>query len=243
VVTAQRREQKLNDVGIAVSVISAKDLRALNINNATDIVRAIPNLKYNAYGSSQVVFNIRGVSQNDYGDQQEPPVAVYQDDSYAASITTELPDLRPCTHRGAARAAGHAVRSQRHGRRGTVHFEPADPRSGGYLQATTGSYNQSIVEGAISGGLTNTLTARVSGIYDRDSGYIKNLMPGAKDLGANNHWALRGILQWDPTSDFRAPDRALFAGRPRTAGGRLFVHARLPQRAVPGRIPRRQPGL
>jgi iron complex outermembrane receptor protein len=88
VVTAQRREQKLNDVGIAVSVISAKDLRALNINNATDIVRAIPNLKYNAYGSSQVVFNIRGVSQNDYGDQQEPPVAVYQDDSYAASITT-----------------------------------------------------------------------------------------------------------------------------------------------------------
>ena len=40
----------------------------------------------NAYSSSQVVFNIRGVSQNNYGDQQEPPVAVYQDDSYSSSI-------------------------------------------------------------------------------------------------------------------------------------------------------------
>ena len=40
----------------------------------------------NAYSSAQVVFNIRGVSQNDYGDEQEPPVAVYQDDSYSSSI-------------------------------------------------------------------------------------------------------------------------------------------------------------
>ncbi len=88
VVTAQRREQKLQDVGIAVTVLGKKELSNLNITNATDIVRAIPNLKFNAYSSSQVVFNVRGVSQNDYGDQQEPPVAVYQDDSYASSITT-----------------------------------------------------------------------------------------------------------------------------------------------------------
>src|SRR5579863_3443645 len=88
VVTAQRREQRLNDVGIAVSVLGAQQIKNLNITDATDIARAVPNLKFNAYGSSQVVFNIRGVSQNDYGDQQEPPVAVYQDDSYSASITS-----------------------------------------------------------------------------------------------------------------------------------------------------------
>ena len=58
----------------------------LNITTATDIVKAVPGLKMNAYSSAQVVFNIRGVSQNDYGDQQEPPVAVYQDDSYSSSI-------------------------------------------------------------------------------------------------------------------------------------------------------------
>ena len=52
VVTAQRREQKLNDVGIAVSVLSAKEIKALNIVNATDVVRPIPNLKFQCPGSS-----------------------------------------------------------------------------------------------------------------------------------------------------------------------------------------------
>jgi len=86
VVTAQKREQNIQDVGIAVTPIGEDALKDLNITTATDIVRAVPSLKMNAYSSAQVVFNIRGVSQNDYGDQQEPPVAVYQDDSYSSSI-------------------------------------------------------------------------------------------------------------------------------------------------------------
>jgi iron complex outermembrane receptor protein len=62
-----------------VTPLSEEMLKNLNINTATDIVRAVPSLSMNAYSSSQVVFNIRGVAQNSYGDEQEPPVAVYQD--------------------------------------------------------------------------------------------------------------------------------------------------------------------
>ena len=86
VVTALRREQNLQDVGVSVTALGSEALSDLNITTATDITRAVPSLKMNAYSSSQVVFNVRGVSQNDYGDQQEPPVAVYQDDSYSSSI-------------------------------------------------------------------------------------------------------------------------------------------------------------
>lgn len=68
VVTAQRREQKLQDVGIAVTPLGEETLQNLNITTATDIVRAVPSLKMNAYSTAQVVFNTRGVSQNDYGD-------------------------------------------------------------------------------------------------------------------------------------------------------------------------------
>src|SRR5262245_61948694 len=45
VVTAQRREQKLQDVGIAVTPLSDRALEDLNITNATDIVKAVPSLK------------------------------------------------------------------------------------------------------------------------------------------------------------------------------------------------------
>ncbi len=88
IVTAQRKAERLQDVGISVTALATDQLKQMDVNNATDLVRAVPSLKLNAFSSSAVVWNVRGVSQNDYGDQQEPPVAVYQDDSYSSSINT-----------------------------------------------------------------------------------------------------------------------------------------------------------
>ena len=205
VVTAQRREQKLQDVGIAVTVLSKKELANLNISSATDIVRAIPNLKFNAYGSSQVVFNIRGVSQNDYGDQQEPPVAVYQDDSYSASITSASFPVFDLARIEALRGPQGTLFG-RNATGGAVQFISSQPteETSGYITGTYGRFNQSIIEGALSGKLANNLTARISGQYDRDDGYIKNITPGQADRGADNHWALRGIVLWTPSNDFKA---------------------------------------
>ncbi len=205
VVTAQRREQRLQDVGIAVTVLNGAQLQNLNINNATDIVRAIPNLKFNAYSSSQVVFNIRGVSQNDYGDQQEPPVAVYQDDSYASSITTASFPIFDLARTEALRGPQGTLFG-RNATGGAVQFisnQPTDALEG-FLSGTYGRYNQTIIEGAISGPLTQQLKVRLAGIYDHDDGYIKNITPGQPDRGGNNHWALRGIAEWDPSSNFKA---------------------------------------
>src|SRR5262245_42910934 len=152
VVTAQRREQRLQDVGISVTALGDEQLEDLNINTATDIVRAVPSLKMNAYSSSQVVFNIRGVAQNSYGDEQEPPVAVYQDDSYSSSINlASFPvfDLeRVETLRGpqgtlfGRNATGGAI--QFISRKPTKEFE-------GYSSLTFGKYDQTVFEGALSG--------------------------------------------------------------------------------------------
>ncbi|HCF24797.1 MULTISPECIES: TonB-dependent receptor [unclassified Novosphingobium] len=205
VVTAQKREQKLRDVGIAVSVVGEEDVQRMGINNAIDVVRAIPNLKYNAYGSSQVVFNIRGVSQNDYGDQQEPPVAVYQDDSYASSITTASFPVFDLARVEALRGPQGTLFG-RNATGGAVQFvsnQPTDTFEG-YASLTYGRYNQTIFEGALSGPLGESLSARISGIYNRDDGYMENITPGEKDRGANNHWALRGILAFEPSSSFTA---------------------------------------
>lgn len=205
VVTAQKREQKLRDVGIAVSVLNSDAVKDMNIVTATDIVRAVPNLKFNAYGSSQVVFNIRGVSQNDYGDQQEPPVAVYQDDSYASSITTASFPVFDMARVEVLRGPQGTLFG-RNATGGAVQFisnQPTDLAEG-YLSATYGSFNQTILEGALSGPLAEGLSARVSGVYNRDDGYMKNITPGEKDRGANNHFALRGIVAMEPSDTFKA---------------------------------------
>ncbi len=199
VVTAQRREQKLQDVGISVTPLSAEAVRDLNITTATDIVRAVPSLKMNAYSSAQVVFNIRGVSQNDYGDQQEPPVAVYQDDSYSSSINlASFPvfDLaRVETLRGpqgtlfGRNATGGAI--QFISQKPTREFE-------GYTDLTVGRFSQFILDGAMSGPISDNLQGRLAFIRNKDDGYMNSIVTGVPDRGGNDHYALRGSLAWQP---------------------------------------------
>jgi len=225
VVTAQRREQKLQDVGIAVTPLGEKALEELNITNATDIVRAVPSLKMNAYSSAQVVFNIRGVSQNDYGDQQEPPVAVYQDDSYSSSINlASFPvfDLaRIETLRGpqgtlfGRNATGGAI--QFISRKPTDTFEA-------YTDLTYGSFNQTVVDGAVSGPFSDNVQGRLAFIYDKDDGYMESIVPGVPDRGGNDHYAFRGRLAWQPgdATDVDLIARYLKADRETQAG--LYSH-------------------
>ena len=225
VVTAQRREQNIQDVGISVTPLGDEALQDLNIKTATDIVRAVPSLKMNAYSTSQVVFNIRGVAQNNYGDEQEPPVAVYQDDSYSSTINLAgfpVFDLaRVETLRGpqgtlfGRNATGGAI--QFISRKPTDEFE-------GYLTGTYGRFNQQIIEGAVSGPLTDQIQGRLAFISNQDDGYIKNLIPGEQDRGANNHYAVRGQLAMQPTegTNVNLIVRFMHADKERQAG--LYSH-------------------
>jgi len=225
VVTAQKREQNIQDVGIAVTPLGEDALQDLNIRTATDIVRAVPSLKMNAYSSSQVVFNIRGVAQNSYGDEQEPPVAVYQDDSYSSSINlagfpvfdlARVEALRgPQGTLFGRNATGGAI--QFISNRPTREFE-------GYLSGTYGRFDQRIVEGAISGPFSENVQGRIAFISNQDDGYMESLVPGIKDRGANDHYALRGQIAFQPgeTSNVNLIVRYLKADKERQAG--LYSH-------------------
>jgi iron complex outermembrane receptor protein len=225
VVTAQRREERLQDVGISVTALGSASLTNLNISTATDITRAVPSLKMNAYSSSQVVFNIRGISQNDYGDQQEPPVAVYQDDSYSSSINlASFPifDLaRVETLRGpqgtlfGRNATGGAI--QFISKKPTKEFE-------GYAVLGTGSFNQVFIEGAISGPLGERVQGRLAAIRNEDDGYMESVVSGVDDRGGNDHYAVRGQLAWQPTdaTNLNLNVRYMKADRETQAG--LYSH-------------------
>ncbi len=221
IVTAQRREQRLQDVGISVTALGSESLKDLDITEATDITKAVPNLRMNAYSSSQVVFNIRGVSQNDYGDEKEPPVAVYQDDSYSSSINLASFPVFDLARVEVLRGPQGTLFG-RNATGGALQFISNKPTKEfeGYATATYGRYDQQIYEGAVSGPLTENLQGRLAAIRDRDTGYIKSIIPGQPDRGANDHYALRGILAWQPTDlvNVQGIFRFLRADRERQAG-------------------------
>ena len=84
VVTAQKREQNLQDVGTSVTALDSAALAKLGLKDVTELAMQIPGLQYNQFGATVTVFNLRGVSQNDFSDHQEAPIAVYEDDAYVA---------------------------------------------------------------------------------------------------------------------------------------------------------------
>lgn len=225
VVTAQRRAQRLQDVGIAVTALGSEQIERANITNSQDIGRLVPSLKVASFSSAGTVFNIRGVSQNDYGDQQEPPVAVYQDDAYASSITLAgFPVFD--TARVEALRGPQGTLFGRNATGGAVQFISKEPDDefGGYAKVTAGSYGALTLEGAASAPLSDTLGIRIAGQRNTGGDYLKATQPGVPDLGSQNNFALRGIVKWTPTDNFsaRLNLRYLRADHERVAG--LYSH-------------------
>jgi iron complex outermembrane receptor protein len=225
IVTAQRREERNQDVGVAVTALSGDMLKDLNILNASDITRAVPSLKMNAYSSAAVVFNIRGVSQNDYGDQQEPPVAVYQDDSYSSTIVLASFPLFDLSRVEVLRGPQGTLFG-RNATGGAIQFisKQPTPEVEGYSRLTYASFNQTKFEGAVSGPIRETLLIRVAGEFSNGGNYYQAIEPGQHDLGGDHNYALRGILKWIEGDNLSAWITARYLDANHEYSGGVYSH-------------------
>ena len=86
VVTAQKRAERLQDVPVSITALSADQLVALKLNSGTDIAKYTPNLRIsNAGYDDQPKISIRGVSQFDFNLNASSPTGVFYDEVYFAS--------------------------------------------------------------------------------------------------------------------------------------------------------------
>ena len=90
VVTAQRKEESAQNVGIALSVISGEGLADKAITNVVGLQNAVPSLQVEpAFGGGQPQFRIRGVGFLDYTSNNASPIGVSLDDvAFALPIQT-----------------------------------------------------------------------------------------------------------------------------------------------------------
>ena len=87
IVTAQKREQDIQDVGISVSAFTGDQLKVLGVQDSFDVALFVPNVNISGNLAGQnTQFSIRGVTQNDFNDVIEAPVAVYLDEGYIPPV-------------------------------------------------------------------------------------------------------------------------------------------------------------
>jgi iron complex outermembrane receptor protein len=211
VITAQKREERLQDVGISVTALSGDTLETLNLSNMQQISQQVPSLNVSTWTPAFTTFNLRGVSQNNFQDNLEAPVAVYIDEVYLGSMNAlglQMFDME----RVEVLRGPQGTLFGRNATGGLIHFltrDASENRLNGYAEATIAEFGTYSLEGAVGGALSSNIRARVAGRWETSNGYIKagfNPFPadggpgrqarGRTSQGANG-FALRGNVQFD----------------------------------------------
>jgi iron complex outermembrane receptor protein len=206
VVTAQKRREKIQDVGISITALSGETIKTLNLTNMQQISQQVPNLQVSAWTPAFTTFNLRGISQNNFQDNLEAPVAVYQDEVYIGSMNgLGLPIFD--VERIEVLRGPQGTLFGRNATGGLIQFisNGADEtKLNGYAEAEYAEWNSWKLEGAIGGQLAPGVRMRVAGFYNKSDGWMKagfNPVLGRKALGRTsqgaNVFAFRGNVQAD----------------------------------------------
>ncbi|MCC5870565.1 MAG: TonB-dependent receptor, partial [Gammaproteobacteria bacterium] len=199
IVSAQKRDQSIQDLGIAVTAFSGEEIERLGFNTSTDIAAMTPGVHLaGSIGGQFTTFSIRGVTQNDFLDHTEAPNAVYVDEGYIASMQGQsfaLFDLE----RVEILKGPQGTLFGRNATGGLVHYisrKPTDMAEASFA-ATYGRFNQLRLEGGIGGPLADGVTARIAFLHNQHDPIYTNLVPGADDIWNDNTTAARGHLSFD----------------------------------------------
>ncbi len=197
VVTAQKREETVQDVPIAVSAYSREDLRDMGAETINDLGPYTPGLETNITDTTQPRFTIRGIQTNDFGIGTDPAVAVYVGRSGSAMLhfndIERVEVLRgpqgTLFGRNAAAGAISIITNKPHA------------RTEGEMGITVGDYSKAKAEGVFNTAIAEDLFFRCGVLVNQRDGYIENAAPGAEDLVDEDNRSVVGTFLWKPTKD------------------------------------------
>ncbi|WP_374528541.1 TonB-dependent receptor [Novosphingobium sp.] len=224
VVTAQFREQKLQDTPLSITAVDAGLLESRNQTDLSKIAAQAPNVSLNAMGGaygSSLGASIRGIGQYDFNPAYEPGVGMYVDDVYYATLTGGIFDLLDLERVEILRGPQGTL-TGRNSIGGAIKLfskKPSDENSG-MIQAVYGSRQRTDLRASANVVLADGVYGRISGVYKHQNGYVDQVdygcahpgntygitgFPGSgsdcvmSKLGEVNYAGVRGSLRFNPT--------------------------------------------
>jgi len=180
-VTAQRREQDLQDVPISVTALQAGDLEALRVGNFSDIGYAIPNLVTNLQlgASTTPAYAIRGVTSGLLSFSVDSGVGLYLDGVYVARSAGSAFDLADVERVEVLRGP-QGILWGRNTTAGAINFVTARPDQELGVRQTFSGGNLGLFRSrtTLNTGEWNGLSARLTYLHGQQDGYVDNLAPG-----------------------------------------------------------------
>ena len=200
VVTAQKREENLQDVPISVQAFSGEMLDALGVGDQTDLQRITPGLNVTNQVSYVMTF-LRGVG-TDATIAAEPSVATYIDGIYYP-FASNLAQNFGAVDRIEVLKGPQGTLYGRNASGGSINFitrAPADTRDA-QLELTYGSFETVRAQGHVNLPMGDS-AARIAFIASEGDGYIRNSVDDRR-FAEEDYWGVRGSLRLAPTEDLR----------------------------------------
>ena len=203
VVTAQGRAQQLADVPVAISAVNAESLKNSGANDIRQLNQLAPSLLVSSTGSeANGSARIRGIGTVGDNPGLESSVPVFIDGVYRSRSGIGLNELgeidRIEVQRGPQGTLGG-----RNSTAGLISIYSKKPsfKFGGTAEATYGNYDFIRLGGSITGPLTQSLAARIDGVYVKRHGFYKDPTNNT-DVNNRNRYFVRGQLLFEPTDVF-----------------------------------------
>ncbi len=202
IVTAQRREQNLQDVPVGVSLLSGRAMMEAQLKNAAELANLIPTLNVQASsGPSTASFSIRGIGTQTFSPAVDPSVSTMLDGVVMGRSGMAFLDLVDIQRVEVLRGPQGTLYGK-NASGGVVHIITKDPTPEftGTAAATAIQDDEYRLDGSIAGPITDTLGFRLTGSGVDDDGYAKNYFNGDK-LNSSESYNVRGKLLWQPQED------------------------------------------
>ena len=200
IVTAQRREENLQDVPLSVSVIGRDEIREKEISDISRLEQLVPGLRLNRTGSAQRPA-IRGVFTEAIGLNSDPRIGFYIDEIYQArpqQLTAALVDLERIEVQKGPQGTLFG-RNSYGGNIALTTAAPVDYVEGG-LDVIAGNFNRIRAEGFINLPISEDLAFRVAGAIERRDGFLESVVRPEADLQDKDEDFIRGKLRWSPSA-------------------------------------------
>jgi iron complex outermembrane recepter protein len=201
-ITATKREQTLQDVPIAVSVVDDATIERAVIVDLNDLQSIIPSLTVSQLqSSSNTNFVIRGFGNGANNAGIEPSVGVFIDGVYRSRSASQISDL-PNIERVEVLRGPQSTLFGKNASAGVISVITKKPQYefGGVVDATVSNFNGYRLNGYVTGPITDNLAGAISATYNKRDGYVEDL-GGGPDQNERNRYGLRGDLLFEPSEN------------------------------------------
>ena len=167
-VTAQRKEESVQKAPLSITAFSGAQARELGFTQPTEIAMQTPGLTISStIGDSNPIFTMRGIGLNDFSANNNPSTSVYIDEvsvPFSPMLGFQIFDMQ----RIEVLKGPQGTLYGRNTTGGAINFIAAEPTKDleGFINADVGNYRSARFEGAVGGGISETVSVRASFLID-----------------------------------------------------------------------------